>query len=187
MGKILIVDDEAHVIRLLRDYLTSKNYEVYTATNGLEAIEKVKDVMPHIVFLDIIMPGLGGIETLREIKKINPKIWVAGDRRPLRSASQGGIHAVAGRVPAALRNDRSSRACLAGDCGGIRRASAVGAACGAGGGDGDRGRSCFDPRRSPGSGNPWSGCRRIGLPSNGSLKVRIGIEKNGSKKVTFLA
>src|SRR5690606_17722335 len=70
-------DDEAHVIRLLRDYLTSKNYEVYTATNGLEAIEKVKEVMPHIVFLDIIMPGLGGIETLREIKKINPKIWVA--------------------------------------------------------------------------------------------------------------
>ncbi len=77
MGKILIVDDEAHVIRLLRDYLTSKNYEVYTATNGLEAIEKVKEVMPHIVFLDIIMPGLGGIETMREIKKINPKIWVA--------------------------------------------------------------------------------------------------------------
>lgn len=77
MGKILIVDDEAHVIRLLRDYLTSKNYEVYTATNGLEAIEKVKEVMPHIVFLDIIMPGLGGIETLREIKKINSKIWVA--------------------------------------------------------------------------------------------------------------
>lgn len=77
MGKILIVDDEAHVIRLLRDYLTSKNYEVHTATNGLEAIEKVKEVMPHIVFLDIIMPGLGGIETMREIKKINPKIWVA--------------------------------------------------------------------------------------------------------------
>jgi CheY-like chemotaxis protein len=75
--KVLIVDDEAHVLKLMRDYLVSGGYDVHTATSGLEAIEKVKEVTPHIVFLDIIMPGMGGIETMQEIKKINPKIWVA--------------------------------------------------------------------------------------------------------------
>jgi len=76
MERILVVDDEIHVVRLLRKYLASKAYEVYTAVNGLEAIEKVKEVKPHVVLLDIIMPGMGGIDTLKEIKKINPKIAV---------------------------------------------------------------------------------------------------------------
>jgi DNA-binding response OmpR family regulator len=76
MERILVVDDEIHVVRLLQKYLTSKGYEVYTATDGLEAIQKVKDVRPHIVLLDILMPGMGGIDTLKEIKKINSKIAV---------------------------------------------------------------------------------------------------------------
>ena len=76
MKRILVVDDEIHVVRLLQKYLASKEYEVYTATSGLDAIQKAKDMMPHIVLLDIIMPGMGGIDTLKEIKKINPKIAV---------------------------------------------------------------------------------------------------------------
>ncbi len=76
MERILVVDDEIHVVRLLQKHLVSKSYEVYTAMNGIEAIQKVKDVRPHIVLLDIIMPGMGGIDTLKEIKKINSKIVV---------------------------------------------------------------------------------------------------------------
>ena len=76
MKRILVVDDEFHVVRLLEKYLVSKEYDVYTATSGLEAIQKVKDVKPHIVFLDVIMPGMGGIETMQEIKRIDPKIVV---------------------------------------------------------------------------------------------------------------
>ncbi|MBN2570285.1 MAG: response regulator [Deltaproteobacteria bacterium] len=76
MERILVVDDEIHTVRLLKDFLTSKEYEVYTAATGLEAIDKVKEVRPHIVLLDIIMPGMGGIETLSEIKSISPKIVV---------------------------------------------------------------------------------------------------------------
>ena len=76
MERILVVDDEIIVVRLLQNYLASKKYDVYTATSGLEAIQKVKDVMPHIVLLDIFMPGMSGIETMQEIKKINPKIVV---------------------------------------------------------------------------------------------------------------
>ena len=72
MGKILVVDDEVEVVRLLKDFLTSKGYEVHTALNGTEAIALVKEVKPDIVLLDIIMPGIGGIDTLKEIKKIDP-------------------------------------------------------------------------------------------------------------------
>jgi len=72
MGKILVVDDEVEVVRLLKDFLTSKGYEVHTALNGAEAIALVKEVKPDIVLLDIIMPGIGGIDTLKEIKKIDP-------------------------------------------------------------------------------------------------------------------
>lgn len=76
MGKILVVDDEAEVVRLLQDFLTSKGYEVATALNGLEALAKVREMKPDIVLLDIIMPGMGGIDTLKEIKKIDPTIAV---------------------------------------------------------------------------------------------------------------
>lgn len=76
MEKILVVDDERHVVRLLKEFLGSKNYEVYTAMNGMEAIEKVKEVNPRIVFLDILMPGMGGLDCLKEIMKLNPKTAV---------------------------------------------------------------------------------------------------------------
>lgn len=76
MERILVVDDEIHVVRLIQKYLASKSYNVSTATDGMEAIQKVKDVRPHIVLLDIIMPGIDGIEILKKIKKIKPEISV---------------------------------------------------------------------------------------------------------------
>jgi len=76
MNKILIVDDEIHVVRLIQEFLTMKGYEVYTAADGTEAIQKVQELKPHIVLLDMIMPGIGGIDTLKEIKKIDPDIAV---------------------------------------------------------------------------------------------------------------
>ncbi len=76
MGKILIVDDEIEVVRTLQDFLTAKNHEVRTALNGEEALAKVKEMKPDIVLLDIMMPGMGGIDTLKEIKKIDPCIAV---------------------------------------------------------------------------------------------------------------
>ena len=76
MGNILVVDDEIDVVRLLQNFLTSKGYEVDTALNGAEALAKVKKKKPDIVVLDIMMPGIGGIDTLKEIKKIDPRIAV---------------------------------------------------------------------------------------------------------------
>ncbi|MDY6854986.1 MAG: response regulator [Thermodesulfobacteriota bacterium] len=76
MERILVVDDEPEVCNALNEFLSSKGYEVYTALDGISAIKKVKEVRPHIVLLDVIMPGMGGIDTLQEIKKIDSKIGI---------------------------------------------------------------------------------------------------------------
>ncbi len=76
MEKILIVDDEIVVCDLLIDFLTLKGYEVYTASDGYTAINKIKKISPHLVLLDIVMPGISGIRVLKEIKKSNPKTKV---------------------------------------------------------------------------------------------------------------
>lgn len=74
--RILVVDDEIEACRTLKDFMVFKGYEVQTAQNGKEAIDKVKSFKPHIVLLDIIMPGMNGIEVLKEIKKIAPEAGV---------------------------------------------------------------------------------------------------------------
>ncbi len=73
MKKILVTDDEIEIVRLLDEFLSSKGYFVSTATDGLEAIRKVKIQRPDAVLLDLIMPGLEGIEVLKEIKKLSPR------------------------------------------------------------------------------------------------------------------
>jgi len=76
MYKVLVVDDEGAVCDLLNDFLTLKGYEVYTASDGYTAINKAKEVSPHLVLLDIVMPGISGIKVLKEIKKLNPQTEV---------------------------------------------------------------------------------------------------------------
>jgi len=74
--RILVVDDEVEVCNALKDFLAQKGYEVHTAQDGRNAIKKVREVCPHIVLLDIIMPGMGGIHVLKQVKKIDPSIGV---------------------------------------------------------------------------------------------------------------
>ncbi len=76
MARILVVDDEFEVRDILKKFLTAKGYEVDTAIDGETTIKKVKEFNPNVVLLDIMMPGMGGIETLKEIKKIDPSIGV---------------------------------------------------------------------------------------------------------------
>lgn len=68
--KILIVDDEDNIRILFKEELEDEGYITDTASNGYEAIEKVKKNSYDIVVLDIKMPGMDGIETLNEIKKL---------------------------------------------------------------------------------------------------------------------
>ena len=76
MVRILVVDDDVTVCDVLEEFLRSRGYDVYTALDGPNAIAKVKEVRPHIVLLDIMMPGMGGIETLKEIRKVDPSVGV---------------------------------------------------------------------------------------------------------------
>ena len=75
-AKILVVDDEEAVGKMLEKFLTKEGYEVSIALNGKEAIKEVEKEQPQIVFLDIRLPGEDGISVLKTIKKIDKKICV---------------------------------------------------------------------------------------------------------------
>jgi CheY-like chemotaxis protein len=69
--RILLVDDEEHIRLLFKEELEEEGYSIDLASNGFEALEKLKDHHFDLVVLDIKMPGMDGIQTLNEIKKIN--------------------------------------------------------------------------------------------------------------------
>jgi DNA-binding response OmpR family regulator len=69
MAKILVVDDEAHLRRVVSLYLRARNYEVETAENGLEAIQKVSADRPDLIIADIGMPGLDGYELCSRLRR----------------------------------------------------------------------------------------------------------------------
>lgn len=75
--RILIVDDAAFMRMMIRDILTKNGYEVVAEANdGLQAIEKYKEVKPDLVTMDITMPEMDGIQSLKEIRKIDPNAKV---------------------------------------------------------------------------------------------------------------
>ncbi|MCX8010305.1 MAG: response regulator, partial [Ignavibacteria bacterium] len=75
-GKILWVDDEIELLRSHILFLNEKDYEVETVTNGEDALEEIKNHSYDLIFLDEMMSGMGGLETLSLIKEINPNIPV---------------------------------------------------------------------------------------------------------------
>jgi len=70
-GKILIIDDEEFITKSLGRHLHKEGCEIYTASSGEEGIEIFKSDSPDIVLLDLNMPGIGGIDTLKELRKMN--------------------------------------------------------------------------------------------------------------------
>jgi len=67
-GRILVVDDEPQIRRIMRTELTSAGYEVDDAKTGEEALGKVREFRPDLVLLDINMPGMGGLAACRAIR-----------------------------------------------------------------------------------------------------------------------
>lgn len=65
---ILVVDDEAMIRGLLSEYLSTRGYRVRTAQNGAEALASVAQDRPQLVILDLYMPGMNGVEVLRELR-----------------------------------------------------------------------------------------------------------------------
>jgi len=68
--KILLVDDEPDVLEFLGYNLRKEGYEVFSCLNGEEAVQKATKLAPHLIILDVMMPGMDGIETCAEIRKI---------------------------------------------------------------------------------------------------------------------
>ncbi len=67
-GRILVVDDEPQIRRIMRTTLTGAGYEVEDAKSGEEALAKLRDYHPDLVLLDMNMPGMGGLDACREIR-----------------------------------------------------------------------------------------------------------------------
>jgi two-component system, OmpR family, KDP operon response regulator KdpE len=67
-ARILIVDDEPQIRRVLRVALIASGYEVLDARSGEEALDRVRDVPPDLILLDMNLPGISGLETCREIR-----------------------------------------------------------------------------------------------------------------------
>ncbi len=74
MAAILVVDDESHQRRLLREEFQQEGHMVQTASNGEEALSAVAMAMPHIVVLDIAMPDMDGIELLGRLLSISNRL-----------------------------------------------------------------------------------------------------------------
>jgi two-component system response regulator ResD len=67
-GRILVVDDDPRLLHIVAMYLGIEGYEVITAENGEDGLTKLQERPPDLVILDIMMPGLDGIETCRRMR-----------------------------------------------------------------------------------------------------------------------
>jgi len=76
MKKILVVEDEESQRILYDEELSEMGYEVRLATNGEEALQMARKERPDLVILDIMMPGMSGLETLRELLNDDPRVPV---------------------------------------------------------------------------------------------------------------
>lgn len=74
---VLVVDDDPKNLKLLAARLTGEGYRVITAPSGKDALQAIELEKPGLVLLDIMMPEMDGIETLRRIKAFDPDIPVA--------------------------------------------------------------------------------------------------------------
>ena len=72
--KVLVVDDDEHILRSLSQYLELEEFQVVSASNGNEALQRFADEKPDLVVLDVMMPGMDGFQVLETLRK--------GDQKP---------------------------------------------------------------------------------------------------------
>ena len=69
--RVLVVDDEPHLVRAVRMYLELQGYTVFGASSGEEALEAVREKLPDLVILDVMMPGTDGFEVLAQLRRLS--------------------------------------------------------------------------------------------------------------------
>ncbi len=72
MSTILLIDDDPRMLAMIQRILQSENYQVATAASGALGLELFRQLKPNLVITDILMPDKDGIETLREIRNLDP-------------------------------------------------------------------------------------------------------------------
>lgn len=75
-SRILVVDDEPGVRELLKEFLETKGYVVTTASDGAEALTAFEEQKPHLILLDINMPGMNGLGTLQRIREVDRAVGI---------------------------------------------------------------------------------------------------------------
>ena len=75
-GRILVVDDELEVRLVLGEFLGGRGYDVQLAESGFKALEIVEKFNPQVVLLDVTMPKMDGVETLRQLLEVRPGLSV---------------------------------------------------------------------------------------------------------------
>jgi DNA-binding response OmpR family regulator len=70
-ARVLIIDDDNDFIELIKNLLSLENFDIFSTSNSIEGANKVLEIRPDIVLLDLMMPGKDGIEVCQEIRKTN--------------------------------------------------------------------------------------------------------------------
>ena len=68
-GKVLVIDDEEKILNLVTSYLKKEGFECFTARDGLTGLELAREKTPDIIVLDIMLPGMDGIELLSQLRR----------------------------------------------------------------------------------------------------------------------
>ena len=124
MRRVLVVDDEPHIRTVLRGYLQADGFEVAEAADGAAALAAMRDQPPDLVLLDVMMPGIDGLEVLRQLRTFSDVyvILVTARAEEVDKLVGLGVGAddyvtkpfspreVTARVKAVLRRDRGIRA-----------------------------------------------------------------------------
>src|SRR5580698_3454894 len=74
--RLLIVDDDTSLSQHLKSFFERQKYKVEIAEDGLKALSKIQEFRPHLMFLDIGLPGMSGIDVLKEVKQKDPSVRV---------------------------------------------------------------------------------------------------------------
>lgn len=96
LANILVVDDQLGVRRLLYETFREEQHEVVMAANGKEALKNLEDFKPDLILMDMKMPGMNGIDTLRQIRSFNKEVGVImmtayGDAQNMEQARELGV------------------------------------------------------------------------------------------------